>query len=207
MGRPYKDLSGEMYNGIVVQNMIYSDSATLCNCKCICGNLFKTRPSRIVSGTTKSCGCLKGSLIKEKVSKHGKHLHPLYSTWCGMKSRCLNENQKCFERYGQRGIDICERWLDVNNFILDMGDKPSKFHTLERKDNNLGYSPENCVWATNIEQANNKRNSRILNYQGEDKSVSEWARIVNIQASTISYRILHGWTVEDALTIKPKEKK
>ncbi len=207
MGRPSEDITGQIFNGILVKETIHKDNKIRCICVCFCGRIFEGRKERLKSGITKSCGCIPRNISREKSIKHGKHLHPLYQTWCGMHSRCYNEKQKSYERYGGRGIRVCERWHNIENFITDMGLKPSISHTLERIDNDLDYSPENCEWATLIEQANNKRNSRLVEYNNETKTVSEWARIVGIQASTISYRILHGWTSEDALTIKPKEKK
>lgn len=204
-GKPREDLTGKTIGYLQVLELAPKDAGRfMWKCLCVCGNIFITRDSRLHSGRCKSCGCMKGKLTAEKVSIHGQYLHPLYSTWSGMHSRCNNKNQKSYEGYGGRGINICERWYDVNNFIEDMGQKPSKQHKLERIDNDADYCPENCRWATNIEQANNTRKNRFLEYKGQTKSITEWARIVGIDSRTISYRILHGWSVEDALETKPK---
>lgn len=131
---------------------------------------------------------------------HGLSHLKEYGIWKAMKDRCINSNNPSYFRYGGRGISYCERWEDVNNFIEDMGLRPSEFHTLERKDNNGNYEKDNCYWATRKEQARNFRFNNILEYNGEKRCVSEWAEILGIHRDAIFYRLKRGYTTEQALT-------
>jgi hypothetical protein len=116
-----------------------------------------------------------------------------------MINRCKNTSQKAFPRYGGRGIVVCDRWTKFENFYADMGERPIG-HTLDRIDNDLGYEPGNCRWATVSEQNRNKRSNHVIEYNGEKLCISEWARRVGIDGKTIRRRLDVGWSVEKALT-------
>lgn len=135
-----------------------SNSGTYWFCKCDCGNEVLVRGSSLVSGHTKSCGCLQ----KEKVTKHGGWVgskeSPEYRSWLSMKSRCLNKKSPDYLRYGERGIKICKEWkFSFKNFIQDMGKRPSLEYSLDRIDNSGNYEKSNCRWATMKQQSNNRR--------------------------------------------------
>jgi hypothetical protein len=116
-----------------------------------------------------------------------------------MRSRCLNPNASNYAAYGGSGITICDRWLEsFENFLADMGECPPGM-TVERKDNLLGYSPENCRWATKTEQNQNTSATRLLEYQGESLCVAEWAKTLGIKATTIMSRLNAGWSTEEVL--------
>jgi len=125
---------------------------------CRCGEEFRARTDSIKNGSTTSCGCVQRSLTAERSITHNLSKHPLYKTWGNMKRRCYNKNREDYDNYGGRGIKVCDRWLDsFPNFLSDMGVKPSKSHSLDRKENDGDYTPENCRWATKEEQTLNQR--------------------------------------------------
>jgi hypothetical protein len=167
--------------------------------RCDCGSIKSIRVTNFYSKNCKSCGCMQGRFG----SRGGNYGTPEYKAWLGMRGRCLYEPGRSYPRYGGRGITICDRWLQsADNFIEDMGRRPSKNHSLDRINNNLGYEPSNCRWATRIEQANNKSNNRILTVLGVSKSVAEWSREMSVSTVTIFSRLKWGWSDEDAV-MKP----
>lgn len=117
-----------------------------------------------------------------------------------MLARCRNPNTVAYPEYGGRGITVCERWSDFRNFFADMGE-PTPGLTLDRIDNNLGYSKENCRWATRTQQGRNKRSNRILIVAGESKTMSEWAEATGLKLSTIWARVNKGWSADDAVLL------
>lgn len=117
-----------------------------------------------------------------------------YKSWLSMIDRC--ERKRClrFKDYGARGITICRRWREsFNSFLIDMGKKPTREHSLDRINNDGNYEPSNCRWATKWEQANNSRKARKIKYQGMTKSVAEWSRILGISYSRLITRLHRGW--------------
>lgn len=128
-----------------------------------------------------------------------------YQCWSDMKHRCSNKNNHAYKDYGQRGIGVCDRWLNsYESFIEDMGLKPDK-HTLDRIDVNSGYGPDNCRWATYKTQARNTRANRLVTFRGITKTLVAWAEDLNIPRTTLSNRLIRfGWSVEKALTTPTK---
>ncbi len=118
-----------------------------------------------------------------------------YKTWVQMKVRCYNKNRSDYNNYGGRGIEVCERWrYSFELFLQDMGNRPSDKHSLDRYPNKNGnYEPSNCRWATALQQAQNKRNNHLIEYDGKALPISEWSRIFNIEASLIRYRLKKGF--------------
>lgn len=174
-------------------------------CNCDCGNTISVPGSSLRSGKTKSCGCLqKESRIKANTI-HGCTGTSIYRSWQHMKARCLTHADKDFKHYGGRGIKICERWENFENFLADMGEKPEGL-TIERIDNDGNYEPDNCKWATQKEQLRNSRNNRIICYQGESRLLIDWANILGIGRSTLAYRLNH-YPVEIAFNMKKWSKR
>lgn len=137
------------------------------------------------------------------MKKDGRTTVPIYKVWTNMKTRCYNKKVRSYAAYGGRGIKVCDRWLyDCSNFIQDM--LPSYFEgaRLERIDNNGDYSPKNCRWATDIEQANNRRSSRLVEYRGRVQTLEQWIRELGLKSSTVRQRIyVMKWSVNEAFEI------
>jgi len=116
-----------------------------------------------------------------------------------MLNRCRNPNVKAFKDYGGRGITVCERWFSYENFLADMGRRPSPVHSIDRKDNDGNYEPSNCRWATKIEQSYNTRATTKLRYKGRELTLLDAARLSGVPKATISQRLTRGWTDRDAI--------
>jgi hypothetical protein len=137
---------------------------------------------------------------------HGKNGHrsPEYTAWANMLNRCRSVTAQNRHRYGGRGITVCDRWLDFENFLADMGNRPSARYSLDREDNDKGYSPENCRWADLYTQANNTRRNVFLTFNGETLTIAQWASRLGLNVKTLAYRVRAGWSAEEALTIPLK---
>lgn len=171
-------------------------------CQCDCGRLFESDAGRISSGRNKSCGCWNRELSAERKRTHGLGHTPEYVSWAAMKGRCLNPRNNAFADYGGRGIGMDPRWMRFEEFYKDMGPRPGVEYSLERIDNEKGYGPDNCKWATRTEQARNKRTSVWVTYRGQLMLASDLARIGGISLGTLRKRMLSGWP-EDLWLIPP----
>lgn len=133
--------------------------------------------------------------------RHGYVRTKVYRTWHGMKARCYNQNNQKYPDYGGRGIKVVKRWREkFENFLEDMGEPPSKNHSIDRINNNGNYCKSNCRWATIEQQANNKRNNRIITYNGKTQTLPRWARETGIDRRTIMKRIGYGWSLDKVFT-------
>lgn len=136
---------------------------------------------------------------------HGKSYTPEYRAWLSMKTRCYNQNYHLYDKYGGRGIKVCNRWKNsFENFLADVGQRPSSKHSLDRRDNNGNYEPKNVRWATPKEQNNNQSNTPYITYNGETRPIGYWAKKLNISNQSLRYRVKH-WTVEEAVTLPPQD--
>jgi hypothetical protein len=130
----------------------------------------------------------------------GRAMTPEYCAWVSMRQRCTNPKNPSFKNYGARGIQVCERWGSFENFLVDMGRRPSSQHSIDRKNNDDGYEPFNCQWATKIEQINNRRNCRIIALEETDISLSEFCRRMELNHEVVRSRLNHlKWPLEQAL--------
>lgn len=131
---------------------------------------------------------------------------PEYNAWINIKARCYNINNPRYASYGGRGIKVCEKWKhSFDNFLTDMGERPSDKHSIDRIDNDGDYTPENCRWATMTRQQNNKKDNTYLTHNGMTLSLADWARKVGINQVTLSARLTkRGWSVEKALSTPVK---
>ncbi len=133
------------------------------------------------------------------MARHGMRSHPLYKTWAEMRYRCENPKKWQFKYYGAKGISVCERWQHFPSFVEDMGDRPDGC-TLDRIDRLGNYEPSNCRWASRKEQANNSSWNRIIEFNGQKRTLAEWGEVTGINFATIWARINRGWDIERALT-------
>jgi hypothetical protein len=135
------------------------------------------------------------------MTKHGKSRSRTYRIWVGMLNRCSKDTKSKNKRnYIDRGIKVCDRWKYFDAFFEDMGEAPEGL-SIDRIDNDKGYEPSNCRWASAAEQSNNTRKNVVLRYNNKVQTVSQWAREIGILQSTLSYRIRRGWAVERALSV------
>lgn len=173
-------------------------------CLCDCGAKKKVWPGHLRSGATKSCGCEQMTAVKAGNLKHGharsNRKSSEYRIWYSIKDRCLNARSTAFVDYGGRGITICDRWRDsFPAFLEDMGPRPRGM-TIDREDNEKGYGPQNCRWATYTQQARNKRSNRIVSLFGEQISLAEAVARYGAKYNRTRDRLNRGWSLERALT-------
>jgi len=162
-------------------------------CLCDCGNKSIVWGPNLRGGRTSSCGCLRAEQLtkRNKITKkrHGMSKSPEYKIWAGILMRC--RPIKGESNYGRRGIKVCKRWKKFVNFFKDMGTRPSSKHSIERKNNNGPYNPENCKWGTSKEQCNNKRNNIIVEFKGKQMTLAMAARASGINYQTLHWRFKH----------------
>jgi hypothetical protein len=176
-------------------------------CQCACGNNVIVALNNLRNGHTRSCGCEKKSAWAETITKHClSRAHPVeYGIWKGMKARCTNDHTAAYTLYGARGVVVDDSWADnFEQFLTDMGTRPSPQHTVERVDNDGPYSKENCIWATKQEQANNRRTNRTVVVFGAQMTLAEavrrYAEPLGIKYATVLRRLDSGFDPEAALT-------
>lgn len=195
----FKDIDNQRFARLTVIGYAGQRSnASIWWCRCDCGKTIQTFGSNLRKGNTKSCGCLNQEMLTARGTHHMSKSRP-YRQWVKMKSRCLNKDNPQYLNYGGRGITVCDRWLKFENFFEDMGSRPDGM-TLERVNNNLGYSPENCQWATSKEQNNNKRQNRIITMNGVRKTVAQWCDDLGVRPGLVYGRLAQGWDDTRALT-------
>ncbi len=171
-------------------------------CRCDCGN-EKLYTASNLRHRAKSCGCLR----TEVSTTHGQTGTPEYYAWNNMLQRCTNPKHPNYRLYGERGINVDPRWSSFENFLADMGPRPTPHHSIERRDVNGGYRPDNCHWATLEDQSRNKRNNVFYEYEGERLTESELSRKTGVLITTIRARLARGMTLEEAVSPVDRRKK
>lgn len=161
------DLTGQVFGRLTVLNRAAVQSGDpQWVCKCECGQTTQALTARLRNGHVKSCGCLVYDAMKKHGHARGSGSSPEYMSWQSMIDRTTNPNHLSYKHYGGRGISVDPSWRDFRNFLADMGPRPSLNHSLDRIDNNLGYSKSNCRWATQKAQMSNTRRTKFVQLHG-----------------------------------------
>ena len=200
------DLTGQTFGRLTVVSFAGPDGAgrATWRCQCVCGGEKTAKAHELKRGNTASCGCL---AQEQRQAAAQSRCHDFSRTnwprerraWEGMLRRCTDPDWPQWPDYGGRGITVCDPWRSsFQAFAADLGRAPVG-GTIERLDNTLGYSPENCRWATRKEQANNRRSNRWLTHQGRTQNVSQWAAELGIPRATLYHRLHKGWPVAQIL--------
>lgn len=201
MHRNAKDVTGRRFGRLTAvaptnkragRNIIWS---FLCDC----GSVTEGSLGRVAVGEKQSCGCLIADNNKARLQTHGLSRKPIYTVWRHMLDRCENIQSEFYADYGGRGIRVCDRWKSVDCFREDMGDPPFRGAQIDRIDNNGDYAPANCRWVTPRENANNKRNNRLITINGVTKTLPQWARDFGLSDKTVRSRLSMGWSEERAI--------
>ncbi|MDI6742180.1 MAG: hypothetical protein QMD11_05500 [Smithella sp.] len=201
------DETGNRYGRLVVVGRVESDhkGQAMWECECECGSSHIARGALLRNGTVRSCGCLAKDTppgnATHMMSRPGKKHNRLYRIWTGMKTRCSNNNDPSYPNYGGRGISVCDEWQEFQPFMewaLKNGYK--KDLTIDRKNNDGHYEPENCRFITLGENQRNKTTNHRITYRGETKILEEWAKTLGVNSRTLQMRLSRGWRVEDAFT-------
>lgn len=193
------DMVGKVFGRLTVISLstkrTTGNNGAMWLCKCSCGTSKTVRGDGLRCGRVVSCGCFNLELSRQKGlnnAKHGKRHSKVYKSWSDMIQRCTNENTPNYERWGGRGITVCDRWLKFENFYEDMGDPPAGM-SLDRRENDGNYEPGNCRWATPKEQANNRRSNHLVAIDGVVMSASEADRLLGLnQGTTANTANYHG---------------
>lgn len=206
---PAKNLVGQKFGRLTalerVSDKYYGEYAKVVwKCICDCGSVKEVLADCLLSGNTKSCGCLANEIkhrTDNKYKKHGLHNTRLHKIWDGMKMRCYNPNHEAYFRYGGRGIFICDEWLNDDNGFQNfynwaMLNDYSNTLTLDRINNNKGYSPDNCKWSTNSEQQHNRNDNVIITNGNKTQYIDEWMKETGLSRGAIKWRLKHWGNTE-----------
>lgn len=196
---PDSEMIGRRFGRLVVVSRIQGVSPKRFLCICDCGRTKEATGTNLRAGHNLSCLCLQREMTSRLGSswrRHGESASTEYASWKSMMARCHGRH-KHFYRYGGRGITVCERWHTFETFLADMGRKPDRTWSIDRIDNDGNYEPSNCRWADAITQNNNNGNVRLIEFNGESLSISQWERRVG---APVMQRLRKGWSIERALT-------
>lgn len=204
----FEDLTGQTFGRLKVVKRVSEIGVGLIKwlCVCDCGEQTTVSAGDLKSGHTQSCGCFRRERSRQLSTIHGLSRSSEHRIWSGMIFRCENPNATRWDRYGGRGIKVCDRWrygedglTGFECFLSDMGSRPSPQHSIDRYDHDGDYEPDNCRWATERQQQNNRSTNRRISYKGRTRTLSQWARAYEMNTSVLWRRLRKGWTIEAAL--------
>lgn len=201
------DLTGNRYGRLIVvgraEDRIQSNGRhrVFWKCHCDCGKDIEVLGDNLKQGRTTSCGCYSAELISKLRSTHRETKTKLYGVWCAIKTRCYNPHSTYYNRYGGRGVYMCDEWKNDFTAFRDWAHKNgyNEGLSIDRIDNDRGYFPDNCRWVDAKTQANNRSSNRVLTLDGVSHNVTEWARMLDINPKTLFNRVYEGKSVEDVL--------
>lgn len=195
-----KDLTGQKFGKLTTLYRLhnYHREGAYWLCLCDCGNLKVAFGAKLRNGEIKSCGCLR--------TKHGKKCTRLYTILRGMKTRCYNKHDTSYKNYGERGVTVCDEWLDNFQVFYDWATNNNYRDglTIDRIDVDGNYEPSNCRWITIKKQQRNKRNNKKYTINGETHCLSEWCEILNLNYNTVTTRLRHNLSIRQALELEAK---
>ena len=196
-----KDYTGMRFGRLTVIGRSEQNPQKLI-CRCDCGKTTEVFRSNLTRGHTQSCGCLKAEIVSAGAHTiHGKRNTRLYKICKGMRRRCRNPHGNRASSYSSKGIKVCEAWEDFTTFeAWALSNGYADNLSIDRIDNDGDYCPENCRWTTGKRQANNRSSNHYLEFNGERKTIADWADATGISQSVIIARLRIGWSVERALT-------
>jgi hypothetical protein len=192
------DLTGQVFGRLTAETYLpgsRNSRRAQWQCRCECGASTSVDTHGLRSGHTQSCGCLHQETVRITNKTHGRTQTIEYRSWAHAKERCMNPNAKSYARYGGRGITMCRRWRNsFEAFFADMGPKPSPKHSLDRINNDGPYSPKNCRWATQLQQARNTSQNAVYKINGKILCGTEAAEELGLNADTVKNRRNLGWS-------------
>ena len=172
----------------------------LWTCVCDCGSVKEVVKYSLLTGKSTSCGCLRGEQVAGRSRTHSLSRTPEYRIYHAMKDRCYRESDPFYADYGGRGIKVSSDWLTgFEAFFRDMGPRPTARHTLERLNVNIGYSAENCTWATQLQQARNRRYNVRYTVRGVTGTARQLAEHFGVKPGVVKSRLYRGSSIESAL--------
>lgn len=206
MANHVKDLTGQRFGMLIAQRRFVVGEASWWECICDCGEKVNRRMESLTRPQNSNCGRHQVELV----NGHGMSRTNIYKSWVSMVQRCTNPNTQSWANYGQRGIRVCERWLDFKNFYEDMGDPPFPLASIERENNNGNYEPGNVKWASKAEQNRNQRSNILVTMNGKTQVLKDWCDELGMPYTTVKARIKRlGMMPEEALTtpVRPMQRR
>lgn len=210
MGQKFINMVGDRFERLTVVEFIGREhNSSKWRCLCDCGVEVFAQRSALVAGTTKSCGCFRADRMSRLTYKHGeaggekrRKRSPEYKAWDSIKQRCFNPNAKEWKWYGGRGISLAPEWAtDFSAFLAYIGPRPSPKHSVDRIDGAKNYEPGNIRWADWVEQANNRSNNRMVEFNGQMMTMKQAALAAGMPYKSVKGRVQKGWDVLSALTV------
>lgn len=203
MGKPFIDRTGTRFGRLIAKRFLgkpIGKTKPAWECECDCGNIVIVTSSNLATGHTTSCGCYHSEVTAAVKRQYAKEDAAEYQIWRNVKQRTGTKAGKNSRWYS--GVEMCVSWRNsFDTFLKDMGKRPSTFHSIERLDTSKGYFPENCIWATPKEQANNRRTNVVIECSDEKHTISGWAERTSLKQATISARLRRGWRPAQAVSL------